>query len=113
MAEIPLPPVLTRWRHAAPPGRAFLEQRLREEGLEPHWWSNGPGERYAPHRHGYHKVLFCQAGAITFTMNATGERLILGAGDRLDLPAGWEHEAMAGPNGVTCVEGWRGYVAGP
>ena len=27
----------------------------------PHTWSNGPGDRYGRHVHGYHKVLFCPA----------------------------------------------------
>lgn len=101
------PPVLRRWRHGRAPSDETLDGLLADEGLEPHWWSNGPGDAYAPHMHDYHKVLFCASGTITFTLHPTGEKLLLGAGDRLDLPAGWEHEARIGPNGVRCVEGWR------
>jgi uncharacterized protein YjlB len=103
----PLPPVLRRWPHATPPPEDALEAVLRKEGLEPHWWSNGPGDVYETHHHDYHKVLLCSAGTVTFILKPTGEQLILGAGDRLDLPPGWEHAARVGPNGVTCVEGWR------
>jgi hypothetical protein len=104
---MPEPPVLRRWGHSQPPSEETLNETLRREGLEPHWWSNGPGDRYEAHSHAYHKVLFCAAGTITFTLHPTGERLLLGAGDRLDLPPEWVHEARVGPNGVRCVEGWR------
>lgn len=101
------PVTLRRWGHGQPPSDETLERLLADEGLEPHWWSNGPGERYSPHTHDYHKVLYCASGTITFTLHPTEERLLLGAGDRLDLPPGWTHEARVGPNGVRCVEGWR------
>jgi hypothetical protein len=58
------------------------------------------------------KVLFCASGSITFTLVPTGERLLLGPGDRLELPGGWEHTARAGPNGVRCVEAFRGGAGG-
>ncbi len=101
------PPVLTRWRHAQPPTKETLEAVLQGEGLEAHWWSNGPGDTYPPHVHPYHKVLFCSEGTLTFILHPTDERLLLGPGDRLDLPAGWAHSARVGVNGTTCVEGWR------
>src|SRR5690606_32924229 len=94
------PPKLTRWGHRAPT-REFLEERLRRERLEPHWWSNGSGERYAGHSHDYHKVLYCQAGSVTFQLPASGDELELRPGDRLDLPASWVHSAVVGPEGVT------------
>lgn len=86
---------------------AEIDLLLRREGLKPNWWSNGPGERYESHRHGYDKVLYCAAGSITFVLHPSGERKALGPDDRLDLPAGQEHSAIVGPGGVTCAEGWR------
>ena len=75
------------------------------EGLQPHSWSNGPGYRYPAHTHGYHKVLYCAAGSITFH---TGDGdVTLHPGDRLDLPPGTEHSATVGPDGVTCLEAAR------
>ncbi|HEY6058027.1 MAG TPA: hypothetical protein VIV06_08340, partial [Candidatus Limnocylindrales bacterium] len=68
--------------------------RLRLEGLEPSSWSNGPGDRYAPHRHGYDKVLAVSSGSIVFGLPELGRRVELGEGDRLDLPAGTEHDAF-------------------
>lgn len=75
------------------------------QGLEPERWSNGPGAVYAEHTHGYEKFLICLAGSIVFH---TGDGDIpLGAGDRLDLPAGKRHSATVGPDGVTCLEAAR------
>lgn len=81
-----------------------LARRLRDEGLEAVPWSNGPGDRYPAHEHAYDKVLVCSAGSIRFGLPATGASVTLGVGDRLDLPAGTPHDAVVGPQGVTCLE---------
>jgi quercetin dioxygenase-like cupin family protein len=81
-----------------------LEARLRSDGLDPGAWSNGPGDRYAAHEHGFDKVLVCTSGSIRFVLPALGESVTLAAGDRLDLPAGTSHDAVVGPEGVTCLE---------
>jgi uncharacterized protein YjlB len=83
---------------------AELMERLRTEGLEPGSWSNGPGDRYPAHEHGYDKVLVCAAGSIRFGLPAEDRSLNLAVGDRLDLPAGTSHDAMVGSEGVTCLE---------
>ncbi len=81
-----------------------LASRLRAEGLEPGSWSNGPGDRYAEHRHGYDKVLVVADGSIVFGLPDAGASVALSPGDRLDLPAGTRHDALVGPDGVTCLE---------
>lgn len=79
--------------------------RLRAEGLRPHAWSNGPGDVYGRHEHGYEKVLYCVRGDIVFH---TGDGdLELGPGDRMVLPARTGHAATVGPRGVECVEAAR------
>ena len=83
---------------------AELESRLREEGLDPGAWSNGPHDRYAAHEHGYDKVLVCAAGSIRFGLPSSGTSAELRTGDRLELPAGTAHDATVGPDGVTCLE---------
>jgi quercetin dioxygenase-like cupin family protein len=87
---------------------ADVVTRLRTEGLDPSQWSNGPSERYAAHEHGYDKVIAVEAGSIAFGLPATGETVNLETGDRLELPAGTEHDARVGPHGVTC---WEAHVA--
>lgn len=79
-----------------------LRARLIDEGLEPGAWSNGPGDRYAAHEHGYDKVIVVAAGSIRFGL---GDRsLDLVEGDRLELLAGTAHDAQVGGTGVTCLE---------
>jgi quercetin dioxygenase-like cupin family protein len=84
-----------------------LMTRLRGEAAGCYSWSNGPGDRYAPHSHGYEKVLYCVDGSIAFILEAEGRRLELTAGDRMVLQAGTVHSAEVGPGGCTCVEGRR------
>ncbi len=83
-----------------------LDARLRGEGLDPGRWSNGPGDRYAAHDHGYDKVIVVERGSIRFGL-ADGRVIDLGVGDRLELPAGTPHEATVGPSGVACLEAHR------
>jgi hypothetical protein len=71
----------------------------------PRFWSNGPGDRYGPHEHGYHKVLFCLSGSIVFRTD-DGD-VELHTGDRLDLEPGTTHAAIVGPQGCRCVEASR------
>jgi uncharacterized protein YjlB len=78
--------------------------RLRAEGLDPSPWSNGPGDRYAAHEHGYDKVIVVERGSIAFGLPADGRSVALDAGDRLELPAGTRHDAVVGSTGVTCLE---------
>lgn len=81
-----------------------LTGRLRTEGLDAGAWSNGPGDRYGAHEHGYDKVLVVELGSIRFGLPARGDAVDLAVGDRLDLPAGTSHDALVGPDGVTCLE---------
>jgi quercetin dioxygenase-like cupin family protein len=97
---------VTRWTGAEPPAREAIETAFREERLSPSWWSNAPGVRYSAHSHAYHKVLYCAAGAIRFTM-AGGETIDLAPGDRLDIPPRTVHSAIVGPEGVNCAEAAR------
>ena len=81
-----------------------LEDRLRAAGFKPNSWSNGPGDRYAAHDHGYDKVIVVVSGSIRFGLPDRGDAVELGPGDRLDLPASTQHDAFVGPEGVRCLE---------
>ena len=81
--------------------------RLQSEATGCYSWSNGPGDRYAPHSHSYEKVLYCVAGSITFVLEAEARRLELKPGDRMVLPVGTVHSAEVGPAGCACIEGKR------
>ena len=96
-----------QWRDEASPSPGTVARRLREEGVEPYAWSNGPGDRYAAHVHGYDKVLMCAAGSITFLIGTDAVPVELQPGDGFVLPAGTRHAAEVGSAGCTCVEGRR------
>jgi quercetin dioxygenase-like cupin family protein len=82
---------------------AAIEARLREEGFAPFRWGNSAGYHYPPHSHDYDSVIVCVAGSITFRVD---ERDVeLRPGDRIDVPAGVEHAATVGSDGVECLEG--------
>ena len=81
--------------------------KLRTEATDCYSWSNGPDDRYAPHSHGYEKVLYCVEGSIRFVLEGEGRTLELEAGDRMVLPPGTLHSAVVGASGCTCIEGRR------
>jgi quercetin dioxygenase-like cupin family protein len=89
------------------PGVPAAEARLRELGVEPHAWSNGPGDRYGAHEHAFTKLLVCAEGSITFLVGEPAEPVELAAGEGFVLPAGTRHAAVVGPDGCTCLEGHR------
>lgn len=81
-----------------------VDARLRREGLEATTWSNGAGDRYGAHEHAYDKVIVCTRGSIRFGLPGEGTTMELEPGDRLEIPAGTDHDALVGPNGVACLE---------
>jgi quercetin dioxygenase-like cupin family protein len=90
---------------AVEPSVGAIERELAGEDLKAQWWSNGPGDKYTRHSHGYHKVLFCECGSIKFHTN--DEDFELEPGDRLDVEPLTEHGATVGQKGVRCAKGHR------
>lgn len=85
---------------------AAVDHFLREADVAPYAWSNAPGDRYAPHEHGYTKLLMCASGSITFEFDG-GASIELRPGEGFVLPPGTRHGAVVGPHGCTCLEGHR------
>ena len=75
-----------------------------QQGLSPYQWSNGPHDVYSAHKHSYDKVIYVVSGSITFGLPEEGREILLKAGDRIDLPANTIHDAVVGPQGMTCLE---------
>lgn len=90
------------------PGTEAAARALRAAGVEPQRWSNGPGDRYGAHEHGYTKLLVCATGSITFLVGDAETPVELRAGDGFELPPGTRHAAVVGAEGCTCLEGHRG-----
>ena len=108
MTEADLPPPLRPLPGTPPTGGTDAVARyLREAGVEPIAWSNGPGDRYAAHEHPFTKLLVCAEGSITFLVGSDERPVELGPGDGFELPPGTTHAAVVGPAGCHCVEGHR------
>ena len=95
---------LIPWDSTGPPSEGIIRSILAEENLKPYAWGNNPGDVYQAHTHGYHKVIYVLQGSITFGLPEEGRQVTLKAGDRLELPAGTQHNAIVGKNGVRCLE---------
>ena len=98
---------VTRWARFEAPRAEKLNAQLADEGLSAYRWTNQAGDRYPAHSHAFHKVIYVVAGSITFGLPGCGENVRLEAGDRLDMPAGVQHDAWVGKGGVTCLEAHR------
>ena len=105
--SLPAPLVALPWDRAEAPDVAGVAQRLRDEGVDPHAWSNRPRDRYGVHSHPYTKLLICAAGSITFVVGTDAIAVELSPGDGFILPPGVPHAAVVGPAGCTCLEGYR------
>jgi len=105
--SLPAPLEAIPWNRPSAPSAASVAQRLRDEGVEPHAWSNGPHDRYGVHSHTYTKLLMCAAGSITFLVGPDATPVELTPGNGFILPSGIPHAAVVGPAGCTCLEGYR------
>jgi len=95
------------WDSPNPHSEDEIRNVLAEENLKPYAWGNSPGDVYQAHTHRYHKVIYVLQGSITFGLPEEGRQVALKAGDRLELPAGTQHNAIVGENGVRCLEAHR------
>jgi len=67
-------------------------------------WVNTPNHRYAVRSHGYEKVLYVIEGTLELSFPDENQRVVLRAGDRIDIPAGVRHGTTVGNGGAKCVE---------
>lgn len=93
------------WDGDALPRQAELGRRLEDEGFEAMAWSDAAGATYPPHRHERDESLWLVRGELV--VEVAGRRHALGPGDRLMLPAGTEHAAVAGRAGASYWIGRR------
>ena len=98
---------IQKWASPEAPIETELYQQLKSEGLEPYKWSSDPYDVFPAHEHPYEKIIIILAGSMTFGFPIEGEPTTLYPGDRLDLPSGVTHNAVAGNDGVVCLEAQR------
>ena len=95
-----------RWQHG-PPDRT--RARTPRRGSEPKASTPAAGRTAratatAPTTTATTRCSWSHPDRSSFGLPDRGERIALEVGDRLDLPAGTSHDALVGPNGVTCLE---------
>jgi uncharacterized cupin superfamily protein len=93
------------WEGAEPPIRSQLEESLIEDGFDPFAWVDEPGKRYELHSHEHDESIWIIRGSMEF--KCADQAIELGPGDRLMLPRGSLHEAIAGPEGCEYLVGQR------
>ena len=95
----------TLWTGEDQPDENVLRTLLERESSQIELWANASGDRYPVSSHEYHKVVYCVEGSIWFMITDERDREVeLNPGDRIDIPAGVRHSAIAGLDGVTCLE---------
>lgn len=96
---------VVRWEGASAPSVADLRRRLEDEGFSVWPWAERPDARYGAHHHDRDETIWVVEGEMTF--GAGGGEHCLGPGDRLMLPRGTLHTAVAGPRGASYLVGER------
>lgn len=94
-----------RWQGDGEPAEAALRASLEAEGYEVFSWSDSPGTTYSPHTHHHDESIWLFRGEMTFGVG--GDEYPLRAGDRLMLPTGTVHTAVAGGSGAAYLVGQR------
>jgi quercetin dioxygenase-like cupin family protein len=95
---------VTPWLGTGAVSEVTAKELLEEQSLKVYRWSKPSGDIHTGHTHSYHKVLYVIKGSIRFDLPTHHETINLQAGDRLDLPAGFRHNAVVGTEGVICLE---------
>lgn len=95
----------TPWRGGQHPTLALMSQHLQGEGKRPFKMQHGGNYRCAVRSHGFSKTIYCVEGKIEIVLPDSRRRLILKAGDRLDIGAGVRHSLTVGIQGATVLEG--------
>jgi quercetin dioxygenase-like cupin family protein len=84
---------VTKWRQTdGEPQLGALRRRLEAEGMATAWYSEVPGVVFPEHEHAFAEARWVMAGFLQ--IEAAGETIVLGPGDRIDIPARTPHRAQ-------------------
>jgi quercetin dioxygenase-like cupin family protein len=79
-------------------------EKFEQEGFSNVYdWSDPAGTVYEEHAHQGNVSMFVTDGSITFDFE--GEKRVVKAGERFDVPVGKPHSAVVGPGGWIVVVG--------
>lgn len=83
-----------------------LRERLEERGYRVSRHVYPPGTEFPPHTHDVDKIDAVVSGR--FRVTVQGEAVVLGPGDRVEVPSGTEHTAeVVGDEPVVSLDGAR------
>ncbi|GAC1387511.1 MAG: hypothetical protein NVS1B7_0790 [Candidatus Saccharimonadales bacterium] len=91
-----------RWSRTYESAEEELVDFLADKNIIASRWSAAAETVYPSHVHTVKKQLWCAEGSIQF--NVGGTQFSLQAGDALEIPANFMHEATVGLSGVVCFE---------
>jgi len=91
---------VTLWAEVARPSEEALRAQVAADGYQVVRWASEPAAGYPPHLHIYPELIWLVNGSLTVILPAEDRLLELGPGDRVEMPAGLVHGALAGPDGA-------------
>ncbi len=93
-----------RWRGGSHPAEHTIRLQLGREGLQPYAWTQRANFRYPLRSHAHDKVLYCVEGSLEAVLPDLNQRVVLRAGDRLELPRNVRYALIIGQRGARCLE---------
>lgn len=97
---------LIRWNKDVPPEGPAVRHGLLLERLTVLEWTDPPGTIYPVHTHSFAQVRVVLHGRMRIGLPESGEEIIIGPGDRLDLPPETPHwEEVEGGGSATYLAG--------
>ena len=95
------------WEAPDKPDQETLRAELVAQGYQALRWRQRPGEGYPPHAHIYPETIWLVSGSLTVVLPSEDRILALEAGDRIEMPQGYLHGTMAGPDGAVYLVATR------
>lgn len=95
------------WEGPGRPDEEAMRRRLAAAGYQVVKWASEPATGYPPHIHIYPELLWLIAGSLTVILSAEGRVIELAPGDRIELPPGLAHGALAGADGAAYLVATR------
>lgn len=98
--------IVQRWEAPVTPNKMQVERFYASEGLEVFEEIYQPQQAVIEHRHPFCEVRTLLQGELHF--NIAGNRFVLRAGDRVEIPANTRHQHVAqGDLPCICLVGYR------
>ncbi len=85
--------VITRWQAPSVPSLEQMQMLFKVEGLDPKLETYQANSEIKEHRHPLDEIRMVVSG--TLLVNVSGTKLLLRAGDRIEIPSNTKHATKA------------------